>query len=243
MATALNGRRIVVTGASSGIGAATARACAAAGAWVAVIARREDRLRRLADETGAVPLPADLTDAEAAREAVTAAAEHLDGLDAVVNNAGISRPSPVAEGRSRDWRAMYELNVLALLTVTHAALPHLREAERADIVNISSLSGRRVPSDTGGVYSGTKHAVHAISEGLRKELHDEGIRVTVVAPGLVDTEIFADRDDDAAAGLRARAREEGLAADDVAVEVVHALSRPPHVLIREIALSHVAQSS
>lgn len=243
MDAALNGRRIVVTGASSGIGAATARACAAAGARVAAIARRAERLRTLADEAGIVPVPADLTDAGAARAAIAAAADRLDGLDGVVNNAGISRPSPVADGRSQDWRAMYELNVLALLTVTHAALPHLLEPAGGDIVNISSLSGRRVPSDTGGVYSGTKHAVHAISEGLRRELHGQGIRVTVVAPGLVDTEIFHDRETAPAARLRERAREEGLTADDVAAEVVHVLSRPAQVLIREIALSHLAQRS
>jgi NADP-dependent 3-hydroxy acid dehydrogenase YdfG len=110
-------------------------------------------------------------------------------------------------------------------------------------VNVSSLSGRRVPSSTGGVYSGTKHAVHAISEGLRQELHAEGIRVSVVAPGLVDTEIFDGHDAAAGARLRERAREEGLSAADVAAEIVHVLSRPAHVLIREIALSNVAQES
>lgn len=243
MADALSGRRILVTGASSGIGEASARACTAAGAEVAVVARREERLRRLAEETGAVPLPADLTDEETARAAVDAAADRLGGLDGVVNNAGIARPSAVSEGQRDDWQAMYDLNVVALLTVTHAALPHLRAADRGDLVNVSSLSGRRVPSHTGGVYSGTKHAVHAISEGLRQELHDEGIRVTVVAPGLVDTEIFAERDEEAAARLRERLDEQALAAEDVASEIVHVLSLPPHVLIREIALSNLAQGS
>jgi NADP-dependent 3-hydroxy acid dehydrogenase YdfG len=243
VATALEGRRVLVTGASAGIGLETARACAQSGARVAVVARREQRLRDLADEVGAVPIAADLTGEQAARDAVESAADRLGGLDGIVNNAGIFRPSLVAEGRTDDWRAMFELNVLALLTVTHAAIPHLRDAGRGDVVNVSSLSGRRVPNAAAGVYSATKFAVYAISEGLRQELHEDNIRVTVVSPGLVETEILDEDDHEAAVRVREAAKVRGLSAADVAAEIVHVLSRPPHVLLRETTMSNLSQGS
>ena len=239
---AVEGRRVLVTGASSGIGEVTARAFASAGARVALIARRSGPLDALAEELGAVACPADLTDEAQARAAVDEAADRMGGIDAVVNNAGLMRPSLVSEGRVADWRAMLEVNVMALLLTTHAALPHLREAGRGDIVNVSSMSGRRVSAPTGGVYSGTKFAVHAITEGLRQELGEEGIRVTVIAPGLVATDLLADSDNEAAARLRQRAGEFGLSPRDVADQIVHIVSQPAHVLLREIAMSPAAQS-
>jgi NADP-dependent 3-hydroxy acid dehydrogenase YdfG len=240
----LDGRRLLVTGASSGIGAATVRACAAAGARVAATARRGDRLEALAAETGCTAVPADLTDDRAARGAVSTVASALGGLDGLVNNAGVMCPGPVSEGRVEDWRAMFDLNVLALLVVTHAALPHLREAGRADIVNMSSQSGRRVASAAGGVYSGTKFAVHAISEGLRMELGEDGVRVTVISPGFVRSELLdAAADGPGTERLRTMQAEVGLGPDAVANQVVHALAQPADVHLREIVIAPSAQGS
>lgn len=239
----LAGRRVLVTGASSGIGAATARACAAAGARVAIVARRAEQLADLAEEISAVACPADLSDEDAARSAVDGCVDALGGLDGLVNNAGVMLPSPISEGRIDDWRTMIDVNVLGLLVVTHAALGHLRAAERADIVNISSLSGRRVPNPAAAVYAATKFAVHAVTEGLRQELHDDGVRVTVVAPGLVDSGLFEGQEHEAAAQLRDATERIGLSPEDVAREVVGVLARPPHVLLREVVVSPTAQSS
>ena len=243
MNTDLGGRRLLVTGASSGIGAATARVCAAAGARVALVARRGDAIRALAEEVGGVPIPADLTDEPAAVAAVERAATELGGLDGLVNAAGLMRVAPIAEAPSSDWRAMFDLNVLALLVVTQAAIPHLRAAGGGDVVNVSSLSGRRVPSAPSAVYSASKFAVHAVSEGLRQELHDDGIRVVVAAPGFVRTELFGGNAGEAAQRLRTRADEVGLEADDVAVEIARVMGLPRGVLVREIALSGLGQDT
>ena len=243
MNTDLDGRRLLVTGASSGIGAATARACAQAGARVALVARRGDALATLAREAGGVSVPADLTDEAAAVGAVERAAAELGGLDGLVNAAGLMRVGPIAEAPSSDWRDMFDLNVLALLVVTQAVIPHLRAAGGGDVVNVSSLSGRRVPSAPSAVYSASKFAVHAVSEGLRQELLDDGIRVVVAAPGFVRTELFEGNAGEAAQRLRTRADEVGLNADDVAAEIARVLGLPRGVLVREIALSGLGQDT
>lgn len=238
----LDGRRVLVTGASSGIGAATARAVAEAGADVVLMARRRERIEAIADEIGGLAVPGDVTDPAAAADAVTRAVEGLGGLDALVNNAGITRPGLIADSDPQDWRAMFEVNVLGLLTVTQAAIPHLRRSEGGAIVNLSSMSGRRVPSPTGGVYAATKFAVHAISESLRQELQADGVRVTTIAPGFVTTEIFDDLpDDDLTDRYRRLSREKGMRPEDVADAVVHVLSAPPSVTTVEIALVPTAQ--
>lgn len=245
--TTLDGRRILVTGASSGIGAAIARACAAEGAAVACVARRKDRIEDLATRIGGIAVPADLTDDDHARAAVARAAEELGGLDGVVNNAGVMLLAPVATGDPADWRRMFDLNVLALLVVTQAALPHLRAAidqggGHGDIVNISSMAGRRVAGASGGVYAGTKFAVHAISEGLRQEVHRDGVRVVVISPGFVETELGAGISHTPTRERVARMqREIGLEPGAVARQVVRALSEPPNVLLTEIALLPTAQ--
>lgn len=234
---ALDGRRVLVTGASSGIGEATVRACAAAGARVACLARRADRLAALAEEVGGAAVPADVSDEASARAGVDAAATALGGLDAVVNNAGAMAVATVAEGDPADWKRMLDVNVFGLLVVTQAALPHLRVAGRGDVVNMSSMSGRRVPNAAAGVYAATKHAVHAITEGLRRELHPEGIRVSVVSPGLVATDLVAASPPTAARDRLADLQADvGLAPGDVARQVVRIVSEPPHVAVHEVAL-------
>jgi NADP-dependent 3-hydroxy acid dehydrogenase YdfG len=198
MAGVLDGRRALVTGASSGIGAATARAVVAAGGRVALLARRADALDALATELGpgTHPLSCDITSEEQVGAAVQGAVERLGGLDAVVNAAGVMTVGPVADTDPASWRTMFEVNVIGLLTVVRAAVPHLRRGRAPSVVNISSMSGRRVPNPDSGVYAATKFAVHASGEALRLQLRPDGIRVTTVAPGLVVTGILDDWPDD-----------------------------------------------
>lgn len=233
---------MLVTGASSGIGAATARACAAAGAHVACLARRAERIRALARDVDGVAVPADVADEDSARAGVQRAADALGGLDAVVNNAGVMLLGRVADTPPEHWRRMLDVNVFGLLVVTQAALPHLRAAERGDVVNVSSMSGRRVANAAAGVYAGTKHAVHALSEGLRRELHPDGIRVSMVSPGFVDTELGAETADGAVRERTERMQDTiGLSPDDVARQVVRILGEPPHVALHEVAVLPTAQ--
>lgn len=233
---------MLVTGASSGIGAAVAMAAAAAGARVALLARRPAPLDDLAAETGGVAVPADVTDDDAVASAVEAAAVELGGLDALVNSAGMFAPGPVADTDPDAWRAMFAVNVVGLLVVTKAALPYLRDGVAPTVVNVSSMSGRRVPTAAAGVYAATKHAVHAASEGLRQELAPDGIRVTTVAPGFVNTPIA---DTWADGPIRDRFVERlatvGLDPDHVAAAVVHVLGLPADVQVVEYAVTSVRQ--
>lgn len=244
MAGSLDGRRVLVTGASAGIGRATAIACAREGASVAALARRVDRLTALEVAHGIIPAPGDVGDAGAVGGVVEEAVARLGGLDAVIGCAGIMRPGLVADGDPQDWLDMFAVNVVGLLAVVRAAIPHLRASGRgASIVNLSSMSGRRVPAATGGVYAATKFAVHALSESLRQELQDDGIRVTTIAPGFVDTEIFNTLPE---SGLVTRYQrmvdEVGMAPEDVAAAVLHVLTAPPSVTTVEVALVPTAQS-
>lgn len=240
----LSDRRILVTGASSGIGRATAVALAEAGAAVAILARSADALDELAQAIGGVAVPADVADLDATRRAVDTAAQELGGLDGLANIAGLARFGSPTEGDPAEWRAMFDVNVMGLLHATHAATPHLRRASRGDIVNLSSMSGRRIASVGSTVYSATKHAVHAISEGTRRELAGDRIRVTTIAPGFVETPIFDHiEDDDERARMHRTLEEQGLSADDVARQIVHVLAQPPEVNLLEVAMVNLAQSS
>src|SRR6476661_7039933 len=192
----LSGRTIAITGASSGIGEAVALACAEAGAAVALGARREDRITELAkrinDDGGrAVALPTDVTDEREARAFVEHAYEQLGGLDGLVNNAGVMLLGPVAGAPTDEWRTMVDVNLLGLLYCTHAALPVMLtnpHPPRGDIVNVSSVAGRHARAGA-AVYNMTKFGVGAFSEALRQEVTSSGIRVTLVEPGAVATEL------------------------------------------------------
>ena len=233
----LNGRRVLVTGASSGIGKATARVLAQRGARVACLARSREKVEGLAAEIGGVPIVADVADEEAVKSAVDEAADSLGGLDAVANVAGVQLLAPFSEGRTEEWRRLLDVNVLGLCLVTHAALGHIWEAGGGDVVNTSSIAGRRVTGSDGAVYSGTKFAVHAISEALRRELHPEGIRVIVVSPGWVDTNLEKDMgNEEIKAKLQKRQEEIGLAPEDVGRQIARALAEPRHVTAHEIAV-------
>ena len=233
-------RTAVITGASSGIGAATARALAAAGYNVIVGARRIDRLEALARETGGKALPLDVTNPASV---VALAAAVPERLHVLVNNAGGAHGlEPVAQAKDDDWTWMYEANVLGLMRVTRALLPKL-EAGRGHIVNVTSIAGREVYPGGAG-YTAAKHAAVAVTRTLRLELAGKPIRVTDVAPGLVETEFSLVRfpgDPERAAKVYQGLTP--LVAEDIADCIVWAVTRPAHVNIDEIVVKPVAQAS
>ncbi|UOQ61294.1 SDR family NAD(P)-dependent oxidoreductase [Leucobacter rhizosphaerae] len=241
-------KRVVVTGASSGIGAATVRRFAALGWQTVAVARREDRLRALADETGAHVVVCDVTDEEqVSRLAADVAA--TGGATGLVNNAGGAFGADSVEHSSNDdWRAMFEVNVIGLRSVTAALLPVLREGARragsASILNVTSTAGLDAYPGGGG-YNAAKFGAHAVSNVLRLELAGEPIRVLELAPGLVHTEEFTLNRlrGDAEAAAKPYLDVEPLRAEDVAEVLVGAFEQPPHVNQDLIVLRPVAQSS
>jgi NADP-dependent 3-hydroxy acid dehydrogenase YdfG len=237
-------RIAVVTGASSGIGAATARGLARAGFHVVAGARRTDRLEALAEEVGATALALDVTDPASVEASRAAVADRHGRVDVLVNNAGLAAGlDPVADGDERDWQAMLDTNVLGLLRVTRAFLPLLRAAPHAHVVNLGSIAGFEVyPGGVG--YTASKHAVRAITGTLRLELNGEPIRVTEVAPGMVETEFSLVRfHGDAQHAEEVYAGVQPLTAEDIADCVVWAVTRPPHVDVDLIVVRPVAQAA
>lgn len=239
----MTSRTAVVTGASSGIGAATARALAAAGFTVVCAARRADRIERLADEIGGAAVACDVTD----RAQVAALADAVgDTLHVLVNNAGGAFGSdPVEHADPADWRAMYEVNVLGTLNVTQALLPALRTTGEGVIVNVGSTAGR-IAYEGGGGYTAAKHGVQVLTETLRLELYDQPVRVVEIAPGMVRTDEFAlvrfagdqARADSVYAGVA-----EPLVAEDVADAIVWTATRPRHVNVDLLVLKPRAQAA
>ncbi|GEN79378.1 SDR family oxidoreductase [Actinotalea fermentans] len=237
--------RAVVTGASSGIGAATVRRLRAEGWDVVAAARRGDRLAALAAETGAVPVTCDVTsDDDVARLAEVVAAQ--GAVHALVNNAGGALGlDPVATGSLADWRAMYEVNVLGALRTTQALLPGLRASGRGDVVLLTSTAGHGTYPGGGG-YVAAKHAERTIAETLRLELVGEPVRVIEIAPGMVATEEFSlvRFGGDAARAAATYAGVDGpLTADDVADAIAWCLTRPHHVNIDSMVIRPRAQAS
>jgi NADP-dependent 3-hydroxy acid dehydrogenase YdfG len=233
-------RIALVTGASSGIGAATARALAAAGMAVAIAARRKDRLDELAAEITksggtSLALTADLTKEADAQRIVKETEAHFGRLDVLVNNAGVMYLEPFETASLDRWRSMFDLNVLSLIASTQAALPGMRARRDGHIVNISSTAGRFSLANSGG-YSATKFAVGAVSESLRKEVYMDNIRVTVVEPGITETEL---REHIADAGIQKTLNSfadsmRQLQADDIARVIAFCVTQPAHVNINEV---------
>jgi NADP-dependent 3-hydroxy acid dehydrogenase YdfG len=233
----------VVTGASSGIGAATARRLAAEGYHVYCAARREDRVRALAEEIGGTAVRCDVTD----EQQVAALAETVgDRLDVLVNNAGGAFGSdPVAEANPEDWRAMFEVNVIGLMLVTKALLPALVAGGEGVIVNVGSTAGR-IAYEGGAGYTAAKHGTQVVTETLRLELYDQPVRICEIAPGMVRTEEFTlvryggDREkaEQVYAGVA-----EPLVAEDVADAIAWVVTRPPHVNIDEMVIRPRAQAA
>jgi clavulanate-9-aldehyde reducatase len=246
MAGPLDGSVAAVTGASSGIGEATALALAHAGASVALAARRADRLAAIAERLDgpSVVAAADISDEQQARDFLQRAHDELGGLHILVNNAGVMLLGPVAGADIEEWRQMVSVNLLGLLYCTHAALPLSEKSGGGDIVNLSSVAGRR--ADAGAaVYNMTKFGVHAFSEALRQEALHAGIRVTTVAPGFVETELQGHNRNPLVQQALARSREQigdVLAPADVAAAIVNAVTRPPHVCVNEIVVRPTRQA-
>jgi NADP-dependent 3-hydroxy acid dehydrogenase YdfG len=242
----LEGRVAAVTGASSGIGAATALALSQAGAAVAIGARRADRLRALSErlEEPSLVHEVDVSDEAQAHAFVRRAHEELGGLHILVNNAGVMLLGPVSGADTEEWRRMIGVNLLGLLYCTHSALPLMQASGGGDIVNVSSVAGRQAGAG-GAVYNMTKFGVHGFSEALRQEALHTKVRVTVIAPGHVETELQAHNVNPVVRAGLERAREqigEVLSAEDIAQAILYAVTRPPHVCLNEVVVRPTGQT-
>lgn len=252
MAKTLENTAALVTGASSGIGAATAVELARLGANVAIAARRKDRLDELADRINAaggeaLVLETDVTDEQAARDAVNSTLGHFGRLDTVIANAGVMLLGPIEDAPLEEWQRMVELNVLGLLYTARAALPHLLAAAEsgprnvADLVLVSSVAGRVARSGS-GVYNLTKHGVGAFGEALRQEVTKRHVRVSLVEPGAVETELTDHLRPEIQETARQRfAGVEKLAAEDIADAISYVVTRPRRVAVNEVLIRPTEQ--
>jgi NADP-dependent 3-hydroxy acid dehydrogenase YdfG len=262
MAERLDGTVALVTGASSGIGEATALSLAEQGAAVALVARRGDRLEALATKIrgnsirgnsirggggSALVLTADITDEQQAREVVERTVGELGRLDTLINNAGVMLLGPVVGAPLSEWQQMVEINLLGLLYCAHAALPHLLHAAEseprrvADMVNISSVAGRVARSGS-GVYNATKHGVGAFSEALRQEVTGKHVRVSLVEPGAVSTELASHNRPEIRDQIGQRfAGVDRLHATDISDAIAYIVTRPRHVAINEVLIRPTEQ--
>jgi len=249
MGERLDGTVALITGASSGIGEAAARTLARAGAKIAIAARRKDRLDALAQEIGDVlVIEADVTDRDQATATVQRTVDELGRLDTVVNNAGVMLLGQAAEQPLDDWQRMVDVNVNGVLYVAHAAIEHLLAAAEdgprkvADLVNISSIAGRRANRGS-AVYNLTKHGVGAFSEALRQEFAQRHLRVSLVEPGAVITELVEQMGPEGVEAARKRFEGvERLKADDIADAIEYMVTRPWHVAVNEIMIRPTEQA-
>jgi NADP-dependent 3-hydroxy acid dehydrogenase YdfG len=239
MSENIEGKVVVITGGSSGLGEATARLLSAQGATVVLGARRVERLRSLADElTGrggkALAVATDVTDRGQVKGLVDAAVEAYGRIDVMINNAGLMPQAPLERLKVDEWDRMIDVNIKGVLYGIAAALPHMRRRKAGHIVNVSSVAGHKVgPGFT--VYAATKHAVRALSEGLRQEMKPYNIRTTVISPGAVATELpDSVTEPDVAEGIRKFYEENAIPADSFARAVAFAMSQPEDVDINEI---------
>lgn len=246
------GKVALVTGASSGIGAAIVRRLARAGMHLAICARRKERMEALADEVRGLGVrclvvATDLRDADQIMDMLAATRAEFGGVDVLVNNAGLGREAPLLDGETDHWRSMLEVNVLALSIFTREAVADMRtRGDDGHVIHISSMAGHRMPkSPTGAFYAATKHAVTALTEGLRRELWHAGsrIRVTAISPGFVETEFAAVFRDDPTAPAQAYGQFDCIQASEIADLVAHPLGQPPHVQIHDILLRPTRQET
>lgn len=248
MSGSLDGKVALITGASSGIGEATALALSAQGAKVSLVARRTHRLESVSstitDNKGsALMIAADITDPGEARRCINETKEHFGRLDILVNNAGIMLLGPIDGANIEDWQKMVNINIMALMYCTHAVLPIMKQQGEGHIINMSSVAGRIIGPGA-AVYQATKWYVNTFSEALRQEVYQDKIRVTSIEPGAVATELtdhitvpeVKDRIKKWIGSMRA------LTARDIADTVVFAATQPPHVSINEILIRPTDQN-
>lgn len=248
--TDLTGRVVAITGASSGIGEATALAAARAGAAVSLAARRADRIAALADRITAdggkaVAIETDVTDEASANAFVAGTTDALGGLDVLVNNAGVMLLGPVTGADTDEWRRMIEVNCLGLLYCCHAALPVMGAAGGGHIVNVSSVAGRRARLGS-AVYNMTKYGVVGFSEGLRQEALYAGVRVTVVEPGFVATELLDHNTNPVVQEAAGKMKEQigtVLESEDIANGILYAITQPAHVAVSEVMIIPTTQGA
>jgi NADP-dependent 3-hydroxy acid dehydrogenase YdfG len=249
MSGILSGKTALVTGASSGIGRGAALSLAQAGAQVALVARRADRLQELAAEIEAVGgkalvRVADVTDEADATGAVADAVSHFGGLDILVNSAGMTQVGKVENGNLDDWRYVFELNFWASFYTSRAAIPALK-AGGGDIINISSTAGRRAVGSTFGPYASSKFALTAFNESLRAEVTLAGIRVCIIEPGATSTEIYEHIKDERVRGnIQQHIEKEGaMLPEDIGDAIVFVCSLPPRVNISQLVIRPSVDSS
>jgi NADP-dependent 3-hydroxy acid dehydrogenase YdfG len=243
MTGVLTGKTALVTGASSGIGRSTVLALAEAGACVALVARRAERLKDLAAQIEAaggraLARPADVTDETEAAQSVEDTVTHFGGLDILVNAAGMTQTGKVENADIKDWRYVFELNFWSGLYTARAAIPALKASGGGDIVNISSTAGRRAVGATFGPYAASKFALTAFNESLRAEVTLAGIRVAIIEPGATATEIHEHiKDEKVREFTRNHVEKDGaMQADDVAAAVVFVVSLPSRVNVSQLVI-------
>ncbi|ADU35048.1 SDR family oxidoreductase [Variovorax paradoxus] len=243
----IKGKVAIVTGASSGIGESMARHLAARGAKVVLAARRTDRLDKVVAEIReaggeAVAIATDVSKRADLEKLAAATVETFGRIDVLVNNAGVMPLSPLEKLKVDEWDRTIDVNIKGVLYGIAAVLPRMQAQGSGHILNVASIAGIKVFTPIGTVYSATKHAVRAISEGLRVEVGNSGVRVTIVSPGAVDSELkLGSTDADAAAGLKAFYDANQIPADAVARAVVYAVEQPANVDINEVVVRPVSQ--
>ena len=240
----IQGKVVVITGASSGLGAAAAKTLAAGGAKLVLGARRLDRLQALAQDLGlpsAAAVETDVTDPDQVKALVEAAVKAHGRIDVILNNAGLMPHSPLERGRIEDWDRMIDVNLKGVLYGIAAALPHMTRQKSGHIINVSSVAGHKVRPGS-AVYAATKAAVRMLSEGLRQEVKPYNIRTTIISPGAVESELPQSvTETDVAKGIQDFYTAHAIPADSFARMVAFAISQPPEVDINEILFRPTSQ--
>lgn len=245
MSNNISGKVVVITGASSGLGEITARHLAALGASVVLGARRKENLDSIVSDITAkggkaVAFATDVTVPAQVNALIQGALDSYGRIDVLVNNAGLMAIAPMAQGRTEEWERMIDINIKGVLYGIAAALPHMHKQDSGHIINISSVAGIKVFAPGGTVYSGTKYAVRAITEGLRMEVGGN-IRTTIISPGAVDSELKHGSSDEASSKAVKDFYQQAIASDSVARAIAYAIEQPADVEINEVVLRPTVQ--